>query len=151
QVSVSGPAAGLILIVLTAVGDMGGFTFFLSALVMAGILQIIMGYLKLGIVGMYFPASVIKGMLAAIGLILMLQQLPYFLGVPSFDNLSLSTLREVLIPGVLTIGLVSMAILLIWEMPFVKRQKFAQFIPGPLVAVAAGIVLSGIFNSGWSI
>ncbi|WP_311136483.1 SulP family inorganic anion transporter [Hymenobacter cellulosilyticus] len=78
--SVSGPAAGLTAIVLAAIHTLGSFEAMLAATVVAGILQLVLGFLKAGIIGMYFPSSVIRGMLAAIGLILILKQIPHFLG-----------------------------------------------------------------------
>ena len=72
--SVSGPAAGLTVIVLNAIGTLGSYDVFLLAVVLAGLIQIILGFLKAGVIGYYFPSSVIKGMLAAIGIILILKQ-----------------------------------------------------------------------------
>lgn len=80
HVSVSGPAAGLTVIVLDAISTLGTFELFLAAVVAAGIIQLILGYLKAGVLGYYFPNSVIKGMLTAIGLILILKQIPHALG-----------------------------------------------------------------------
>jgi len=80
QLSVSGPAAGLTVIVFNAIEQLGSYSGFLVAVVLAGILQIIMGYLRAGIIGAFFPSSVIKGMLAAIGLILIIKQIPHAVG-----------------------------------------------------------------------
>ena len=77
---VSGPAAGLAVIVLTAIQDLGGFEIFLLAVVLAGIFQIIMGYLKTGVIAYYFPSAVINGMLAGIGVIIFLKQIPHAFG-----------------------------------------------------------------------
>src|SRR5690606_29559508 len=77
---VSGPAAGLVVIVLTAIATLGSWEAFLLAVLVAGILQIVMGYAKLGIIAYYFPTSVIKGMLTGIGLIIILKQIPHALG-----------------------------------------------------------------------
>jgi hypothetical protein len=77
---VSGPAAGLTAIVLAAVQQLGGFARFLPAVVLGGMLQLILGAARAGIIGYYFPSAVIKGMLAAIGLILILKQIPHALG-----------------------------------------------------------------------
>ena len=79
QVGVSGPAAGLAAIVLTAIGTLGGFENFLLAVVLGGIIQLVFGLLKAGIIGYYFPSSVIKGMLTGIGIIIILKQIPHFL------------------------------------------------------------------------
>ena len=80
QIGVSGPAAGLAAIVLTAISTLGGFENFLVAVVLAGIFQIVLGILKAGVIGYYFPSSVIKGMLTGIGIIIILKQIPHFFG-----------------------------------------------------------------------
>ncbi len=81
HLSVSGLAAGLTVIVLDAISDLGGFEIFLVAVMIAGALQLLLGYIKVGIFGLNFPVSVIKGMLAAIGLILIMKQIPHYLGI----------------------------------------------------------------------
>ena len=81
QIGVSGPAAGLAAIVLTAISALGGFENFLLAVVLAGIFQIVLGILKAGVIGYYFPSSVIKGMLTGIGIIIILKQIPHFFGI----------------------------------------------------------------------
>ncbi len=80
QIGVSGPAAGLAAIVLTAIGALGGYENFLVAVVLGGAIQIIFGVLRAGIIGYYFPSSVIKGMLTGIGIIIILKQIPHFFG-----------------------------------------------------------------------
>ena len=80
QIGVSGPAAGLAAIVLTAIGTLGGYENFLVAVVIGGALQLLLGVLKAGIIGYYFPSSVIKGMLTGIGIIIILKQIPHFFG-----------------------------------------------------------------------
>ena len=80
HIGVSGPAAGLAAIVLTAIATLGNFENFLVAVVLAGLIQILFGALKAGIIGYYFPSSVIKGMLTGIGIIIILKQIPYFFG-----------------------------------------------------------------------
>ena len=80
SLSVSGPAAGLTVIVLNAITQLGSYEIFLLAVVLAGLIQIALGYLKAGAIAYYFPSSVIKGMLAAIGIILILRQIPHALG-----------------------------------------------------------------------
>ena len=77
--SVTGPAAGLTAIVLTAITDLGGFDIFLVAVILAGLLQIGLGFLRAGSFSNYFPTSVIEGMLAAIGIIIILKQIPHAL------------------------------------------------------------------------
>ncbi|HRI80241.1 MAG TPA: SulP family inorganic anion transporter, partial [Cyclobacteriaceae bacterium] len=83
SVAVSGPAAGLSTIVLTSIQDLGSFQLFLTCVVFAGLIQIALGYLNAGKVGHFFPLAVIKGMLSAIGLILILKQLPHAVGYDS--------------------------------------------------------------------
>ena len=83
QLSVSGPAAGLTAIVMLAIQKLGSFESFLFAVVVAGIMQLILGYLRAGTIGAYFPSAVIKGMLAAIGLILVMKQIPHIVGFDS--------------------------------------------------------------------
>jgi MFS superfamily sulfate permease-like transporter len=80
QLGVSGPAVGLTVIVLTSIEDLGAFDAFLLAVVISGIFQIILGFLQAGIAGYYFPSSVIKGMLAAIGIMIALKQVPHVAG-----------------------------------------------------------------------
>ena len=80
KIGVSGPAAGLAAIVLSAIGTLGGYENFLVAVVLGGIIQLIFGLLKAGIIGYYFPSSVIKGMLTGIGIIIILKQIPHFFG-----------------------------------------------------------------------
>ena len=80
QLSVSGPAAGLTVIVLNAIDQLGSYTGFLVSVILAGIIQIVLGYFRAGIIGAFFPSSVIKGMLSAIGLIFLIKQLPHAVG-----------------------------------------------------------------------
>src|SRR6056297_632825 len=80
KIGVSGPAAGLAAIVLTAIGTLGGYQNFLVAVVLGGVIQIVFGFLKAGIIAYYFPSSVIKGMLTGIGIIIILKQIPHFFG-----------------------------------------------------------------------
>jgi len=159
RLGVSGPAAGLAVIVFTAINSLGSFEAFLVAVVLAGLLQLAMGYLRAGVIGYYFPSSVIKGMLSGIGLTIILKQLPHAVGydadptgdmsfVQSNGENTLSALDTMLSqiqPGGLVVALVSMAILLLWDLPFIKRIKATTWIQGPLVAVVMGVVLNQIF------
>jgi MFS superfamily sulfate permease-like transporter len=160
QLSVSGPAAGLASIVIVSISQLGSFQAFLLSVVIAGILQFTLGYLRAGSLGHFFPGSVIKGMLAAIGLILVLKQVPHALGFHSdyegdetFDQLDgANTFSEIisaldfLTPGSIIICLASVGILIFWDSPFVKSKKNMGTIPGPLIAVVISVVLSLLFS-----
>lgn len=154
QLGVSGPAAGLAAIVLTAIGTLGGFENFLVAVVLGGIIQILFGVLKGGIIAYYFPSSVIKGMLTGIGIIIILKQIPHFFGYdadPEGDQAFFqldgeNTFSEILValnnisPGATLIAVVALAILILWDKVLTKRSKIFQLIQGPLVAVVLGIL-----------
>jgi MFS superfamily sulfate permease-like transporter len=156
---VSGPAAGLAVIVLTAIQDLGAFEIFLVAVIIAGILQIIMGYAKAGNIAYFFPSSVIFGMLAGIGIIIFLKQVPHAFGYDrnpegalSFKQVDgentfseLINMLNYISPGALIIAGVSLAILLLWETKFLKQFKIFQLVQGPLVAVISGVILNLIF------
>ncbi len=157
---VSGPAAGLTVIVLAALQDLGSFETFLLAVIFAGVFQLIMGFLKAGVIGYFFPTPVINGMLAGIGLIIILKQIPHSVGYdadyegdmsfqqPDSENTfsELFRMMDFLSYGPMTIALVSLAILILWEMKFIKKYKIFQLIQGPLVAVVAGVILNIIFS-----
>jgi SulP family sulfate permease len=157
QLSVSGPAAGLTAIVLGAIGQLGGYEIFLLAVVLAGAMQVILGLLKGGTIGNYFPSSVIEGMLAAIGLTLILKQLPHALGVDSdffgdesffqtdnentFSAIS-GALGHFSLAAIIISGL-SIAVLIFWP-----KFKKLSVVPAPLVVVAIGVVLAIVFQGG---
>lgn len=159
---VSGPAAGLAVIVFNAILDLGAFETFLLAVVLAGVIQIILGFLKAGVIGYYFPSSVIKGMLAGIGVIIILKQIPHFFGYDAdpegdfefFQVDGENTFSEIfkmldfISPGAAIIGIVSLAVLILWEQPFMKKLSLSRFIQGPLVAVVLGIGLNVVFAGG---
>lgn len=160
NVSVSGPAAGLTVIVAGAISDLGSFQAFTLSVFIAGLLQILFGFLKGGTLGNYFPSSVIKGMLAAIGLILILKQLPHavgfdedFMGDLGFlQKDGRNTFTEILAaaraihPGSVLIALVSLFIILAWEKAAAKGKALFQLIPAALVAVVASVILNEIFK-----
>ena len=151
QLGVSGPAAGLAVIVYTAIVDTfaGNYKVFLVAVVIAGGIQFLAGVLRLGVVAYYFPSSVIKGMLAAIGIILILKQLPLAVGYASDVKLKLwelHTKTDLISVGAIVVAVVSLAILILWEQAFMKKQKIFQLIQGPLVAVVSGIILGYVFQ-----
>jgi len=153
-IGVSGPAAGLAAIVLTAIGTLGGYENFLVAVVIGGAIQLLFGILKAGIIGYYFPSSVIKGMLTGIGIIIILKQIPHFFGYdadPEGDMAFLqidgeNTFSEIFVAlnsislGATIIAVLSLAILLLWSTTLSKKGKIFQLIQGPLVAVVTGIV-----------
>lgn len=154
KVGVSGPAAGLAAIVLTAIGALGGYENFLLAVVLGGIIQILFGVLKAGIIGYYFPSSVIKGMLTGIGIIIILKQIPHFFGYDNnpegdfafFQVDGGNTFSEILnsfnaiSPGATIIAIIGLAILILWDKVLSKKGKIFKLIQGPLVAVAIGII-----------
>ncbi len=151
---VSGPAAGLAVIVLVAIESLGAFEIFLVAVVLAGIFQIIMGLLKGGVIGYYFPSSVIKGMLSGIGIIIFLKQIPHAFGYdadyegdlafkqPDGETTlsALVNMMDYISPGAVIVSVISLAILISWEMYFTHKHKFFRLVQGPLVAVVAGII-----------
>ncbi|MFT7082649.1 MAG: MFS superfamily sulfate permease-like transporter [Nonlabens sp.] len=154
QLGVSGPAAGLAAIVAVAITDLGGFEIFLVAVVIGGLIQIIFGILKLGIIGYYFPSSVIKGMLTGIGIIIFLKQIPHFFGLDKdpegdwdfyqIDGENTFTeivhIGEYISPGATLIGVIALAILLLWSNVLQGKSKLFEIIQGPLVAVVIGII-----------
>lgn len=155
HLSVSGPAAGLTAIVAAAILKMPAYETFLLAVVLAGVLQLILGYIKAGVLGDYVPSSVIKGMLSAIGIILILKQIPHFVGYDAdyegdykfVQADSKNTFSEIIMaaqritPIALIIGLVSLAIQIIWDKVLVKKGKIFQLIPAPLVVVLAAVFI----------
>ncbi len=161
QVGVSGPAAGLAVIVLTAIQDLGAFEVFLMAVVLAGIVQLALGFAKAGIIGYYFPSSVIKGMLSGIGIIIILKQIPHAFGYdkdyegslafqqPDGHNTfsELYYMFEAISPGAIIIALLSLGILILWEQPFMKKNRVFQIVQGPLVVVVIGVLLNMLFQS----
>ena len=154
QIGVSGPAAGLAAIVLTAIGTLGSFENFLLAVVLGGIIQLVFGFLKAGIIAYYFPSSVIKGMLTGIGIIIILKQIPHFFGYDSnlegdrafFQTDGENTFSEIfktidnISIGATLIAITALAILLLWDKVLSKKGKVFQLVQGPLVAVAVGII-----------
>ncbi|HEU5292370.1 MAG TPA: SulP family inorganic anion transporter [Cyclobacteriaceae bacterium] len=160
SLSVSGPAAGLTVIVHNAITGLGSYEVFLLAVALAGLIQLALGFLKAGIIGYYFPSNVIKGMLAAIGIILILKQIPHAVGYDvdnegDFDFIQAdgeNTFTEILNsvnhihPGAILIAVVSLIILILWDQPFIKKFSFTKVIPGALIAVISGIVMNEWFK-----
>lgn len=164
QLMVSGPAAGLTAIVLAGITAVGSFPAFLTAVIIGGVLQIVLSFLKAGVIGYYFPSSVIRGMLAGIGVILILKQIPHAVGYnsdyigdesfiqPDGEN-SFSALSSALGSielGAALICLLSLIILVIWAKS--AALKKIKLLPGPLVVVLAAIgmnLLFGVVRPEW--
>lgn len=156
QLSVSGPAAGLTAIILAGISTLGSFEAILAATVIAGAVQLVLGALKAGIIGLYFPTSVIRGMLAAIGLILILKQIPHFLGADAdyFEDMSflqfdgentfsaIQAAAQAISPGSAIVGLFSLGLLLVWENVLGKRSRFFKLVPGALMVVLLSVALN---------
>lgn len=161
QLSVSGPAAGLTAIVAGAIGKLDSYSTFLLSVVIAGIFQVALGFLKAGIVGDFIPNSVIKGMLAAIGIILILKQIPHFVGYDAdpegdesfFQVDNENTFSELysalnhISPGALLVGISAAIILITYEWKPVKKLRFFQIVPGPLLVVLAGVGINHYFKA----
>lgn len=162
HISVSGPAAGLTAIVLTAITDLGAFNIFLTAGLIAGLLQLILGFIKAGSISNYFPTNVIEGMLAGIGVIIILKQIPHAVGYDSdFEGdeaftekgggnaiESLMSSLDHLQLGAILITVISLIILISWDkVGFLKKLKL---VPGALVAVIIGVALNEIFTASGS-
>ena len=161
--SVSGPAAGLTAIVIASISQLGSYEVFLSAVVCAGILQILFGIIKAGGIGNYIPNAVIKGMLAGIGIILIIKQIPHLVGYDRdpegdfefFQSDGQNSFTELInmvnfiTPGAIIIGSVSFVILIFADRPFYKKNKMLSALPGPLLVVIFGMMLTAIF-SGYS-
>lgn len=160
KLSVSGPAAGLTSVVLASVASLGSFEAFLLSVSIAGVIQIILGICKAGIIGYYFPAAVIKGMLSAIGIILIMKQIPHLLGDdkdPEGDEAFFqvddkNTFSEILQTfdaphlGSMIIGAVSIFILIAWQWKIIKKNKILSQIPSALLVVVVAIIIDLIFN-----
>jgi MFS superfamily sulfate permease-like transporter len=160
HVSVSGPAAGLTVVVLDSISSLGTFELFLACVVVAGLIQFGLGLLKAGVLGYYFPHSVIKGMLTAIGLILILKQIPHALGYDkdtmgdvAFQQAdSQNTFSEIwnailnFSPGAIPIVLIALGFILLFEKPKIKNHRIFGLVPGALLAVVSGILINQIYG-----
>lgn len=140
SLSVSGPAAGLVVIIVEGIAQLGSFSAFLLAVLLSGILQFGFGMLRAGRFAAYVPSSVIKGMLAAIGLLLIVKQVPFALGIGGGVEQPLSAL-----PGLpaawiaAAVTLVSLALLVAWDMSVLRRFALVRAVPAPLAVVVLGI------------
>lgn len=160
KVGVSGPAAGLAAIVLTAIGTLGSYENFLVAVVLGGTIQVLFGVLRAGIIGYYFPSSVIKGMLTGIGIIIILKQIPNFFGYDEESAWDLTFLEidggntfseliniiDNIHPGATVIGIISLVLLIFWDQVLSKKHKIFQIIQGPFTVVVLGIIFYILFK-----
>jgi MFS superfamily sulfate permease-like transporter len=159
--SVSGPAAGLTVVVLSSIEQLNSFQIFLSALVIAGIIQIILGFIGAGIIGNFVPSAVIKGMLAAIGIILIFKQLPHAFGYDkdyegdeSFEQLDqhntfseLFELSNHFTLGAIIIAIITFLILYFGESEKIKKISFFKLVPISLIAIVIGTIISILFEN----
>ena len=162
HLGVSGPAAGLAVIVLSSIAAIGSWPAFLLAVVLAGVIQLIMGFAKAGFIAYFFPSSVIKGMLTGIGLLIILKQIPHALGwdkVTEGDDAFIqadgeNTFSEIfkainfITPGAALIAVISIAILILWDQVLTKKHKIFGMINGPLVVVFLGIAMFYFYQNG---
>lgn len=158
HVSVSGPAAGLAVIVASAIQELGAFPVFLAAVFLSGLIQLAFGVMRAGFIADYVPNAVIKGMLAAIGIVIILKQIPHALGRDQDYEGDLSflekgggnTLSDIaaafLSPtmGAVVISAISLTLLICWDR-LALRNRFFALVPGPLVVVTLGIGLNALF------
>jgi carbonic anhydrase/SulP family sulfate permease len=157
QTSVSGPAAGMTAVVASQIGQLGTFEAFLLAVVVAGVIQIVLGICRAGFIAAFFPSCVIKGLMAAIGVILILKQIPHLVGHDSDPEgdmafrqpdhqTSFSELAELMggiHPGAAVIGVASLILLIAWD----RYKPLKQFvIPAPLAVVGLGVAFATLFQ-----
>jgi len=162
SLGVSGPAAGLAVIVLSSIATLNGsWEAFLLAVIFAGVIQVFAGYLKLGTIAYYFPSSVIKGMLSGIGLLIILKQIPHSLGYDANYEGDLAFMQadgentfselinmfNYISPAAVIVTVISLFILLLWDNVLMKKHKFFMLIQGPLVAVFVGILLNYFYQN----
>lgn len=160
ELSVSGPAAGLTILVANAIHELGSFAGFLIAVILAGIIQVALGLLKMGKIGGFFPSSVIRGMLVAIGIVIILKQIPHAIGddldfIGEFEFAQIAdgqnTFTELLTslsdikPGALIISSIGFVLLFIWTSAGTKF-RWMQSLPASLIVVLFGVGLNHIFE-----
>lgn len=162
QLSVSGPAAGLTAIVAAAILKLPTFETFLLSVVICGALQLVLGFIKAGVIGDYIPNCVIKGMLAAIGLILILKQFPplvgydaNYLGDESFKQRNnentfsaIANAFKFITPVAILIGAVGLIFQFAWEKLTANKKGFIKILPAPLIVVLIGIAINEVFKNG---
>ncbi|MDB5230901.1 MAG: SulP family inorganic anion transporter [Chitinophagaceae bacterium] len=164
QLSVSGPAAGLTAIVVVAIGKLPSFEAFLVCVVISGLFQVLLGVIKAGVIADYVPSAVIKGMLSAIGIILILKQLPHFAGYDAsyegdetFIQLNSENTFSSIVKSfnkfsgiALIIGSISLFTQLLWDKVLIKKHKLFTLVPAPLVVVAVSIFLNQLLTGNIS-
>ncbi|MBL7811183.1 MAG: SulP family inorganic anion transporter [Bacteroidetes bacterium] len=156
HLSISGPAAGLITVISLYMQELGSFQVLLLAVLIAGLIQILLALVKAGMIADFIPVAVIKGMMAAIGIMLILKQLPHLVGYDAdfegdesffqpdghntFTELKMAWLQ--LTPFAMCLGLVGLAIQYVWDRPAMKKRQWTRFLPGPLLVVILSVVLN---------
>ena len=159
---VSGPAAGLAVIVLSSITALGSWPVFLLAVVLAGVIQVSMGFAKAGFIAYFFPSSVIKGMLTGIGLLIILKQIPHALGwdkIKEGDDAFIqadgeNTFSEIfkaidyVTPAAALIAGISIAVLILWDQVLTKKHNIFQLLQGPIVVVMLGIAFNYLMQTG---
>ncbi len=157
SLGVSGPAAGLTVLVLNGIDELT-LPVFLMAIIFAGILQIILSFLKAGIIGYYFPSAVISGMLFGIGVIIILKQIPHAMGydrdyegdlnfkqADGFNTFTeLEHVFNLVSPTAIVIALVALTIMILWETKWISGSKYGKLVPGSLLAVTSGLIINQV-------
>lgn len=161
RVGVSGPAAGLITVVIASISTLGSFNAFLLALVIAGVFQLAFALLRAGIIANYLPSGVIKGMLAAIGITLILKEIPHLVGYDKdyvgdesfFQQDGHNTISELLYaaksldPGIAMIGLISLALVILFDQPVLKKSVIFKYIPSMLWVIIFGTSINVLLTA----
>lgn len=166
ELSVSGPAAGLASVVAASIASLGSFETFLVAVVLSGGIQIVIAAIRAGSLGNFIPHSVIKGMLAAIGITIILKQIPHAVGYDhgftdeekafagmQWLDIFLDPIRafdlDIIQPGAVLISIVCLSVLLLWDTDRLRKMPWTRIVPGALVIVILGAVLNQMFGL-WS-
>ena len=161
QLSVSGPANGVTIVAAAAIASFG-YKGLLAAIVIAGSIQVALGFLKAGVISAYFPSSVVRGMMAAIGILLMMKQMPHALGYDDSAEDDVSFLEEStssdlfvikeslnsITPGAILLTLICLGILILWDTKLIKNNKIFSLIPSPLIVVLFGATFN-IFTQAY--
>ena len=134
SIGVSGPAAGLVVIVFNAITTLGSYELFLTSVILAGLFQILLGVFRAGVIGYYFPSAVIKGMLSAIGIMIFIQQIPLALGFTgnvNTDRIDLTGLHHHITPGAVLVTFISLSIILLWDGIWPNKVKCSNLYQPP--------------------